>query len=227
MKVLLLVMAVGKSDYFHLTIPRLAALSQYVGCDFQVVTIGGDQYDPKHCWLKMQAADRQGIFYDRVVALDADILPNFEAMKECDACIQELFFNENLTLCIDQGTKAVTPRIKEYYDSLARHAYNPDLPKIGEPYYNAGVMGAASGRWSGLATRARALKNHEHGAREDQDFLNWYIRDSKIPVSILHPSCNWMAPQFRKESLECPLIHFAGNGKSFIREYASILAPTP
>lgn len=226
MRSVLQVVAAGEGDYYDTTLPRLSALARRLKCDLHVISSGAasEAYDVReNAWMKLSSLPLLYTQYDRILLLDADILPNFELLRRSDF---DPLFESGLCLAQDHGSDLITERFADWSRRRMPHG----IPiEVGRPYYNSGVIGLSAQAASYIHYVWERWRPIPVEVFNDQDFLNWLIYAHGLTVTRLDQSMNWMEPQLRCESLERgKLIHFAGSDrKPLIPWYATALQPVP
>ncbi len=229
-KTLLLIVAVGDAGYYRMTIPRLAALGNLMGADISIVQDAGweegahDYSVATHAWLKISQLPRFLPDYERIVAMDADILPHFENVRSRDD-VAPLLAGPT-AIARDHGD-GVTDGV--FTDWCRRRMPHGERVSEGLPYYNSGIMAMTREFARHVFARWEELHPVPVERYNDQDFVNWLIIADSLLIQELPPELNWMEPQRREQTLgTAKLVHFAGSDrKPLIGEYHEILPLAP
>lgn len=211
------VIALGRSEYFDITLPLLTKLARRLGCDFHVVQDNSHRWISAATWLKLALLPRF-LAYERIIVCDADILPNFGNLTEDDLAL----LNRGARPCLapDQGQ----PVSNQRFVAWVKQHIGAEIT-AGAPYFNTGLMSFPRAFAQQLAGAFEAWGKTPDDYFHDQDFFNYWVQARSIPVRALPVTMNWIAPQHEESTLrEAKLIHFAGPWKHLIPRYASLLA---
>ncbi len=229
-KTLLMIVAVGDAAFYPMTLPRLGALANLMGSDLVIVrdaawAAGMSDYSVStHAWLKISQLPRFLPYYERIIAMDADILPNFANVRSRED-LEPLLVGPS-AIARDHGD-GVTDDV--FADWCRRRMPRGERVSPGMPYYNSGIMAMTRDFAQRLHARWEDLRPIPVERYNDQDFVNWLIIADKLPVQELPPELNWMEPQIWDRTwATAKLVHFAGSDrKPLIRRYHEMLPHSP
>lgn len=224
----LLTSAINPPEWMKKTIPMQAHLALRMKADYHVIQNDKESstnFERANFFTKLRAIERLlsgQARYERIVWLDADVMPNPFLIGDAD--IKLLTESRNFSLAIDP-IKTLAGRFMNW---LPRSGLAPsDKIKPEANYYNAGIFAIDRAGAELLVARYRETINHNPGPFFDQDLINYIIATDEMIVDVLPRDMNWMSAHhnldesFRKGKL----LHFAGAQKHLIAPAARFLSP--
>lgn len=207
----LLVIACQTQPWMRFTLPRLEHLAALMGYEYvQLPPLKG--MEPT--WSKLALLE-PFLSRERVLIVDADIMPNFTALTPDD--LEAL--KAGTVMVQDMGIPVRDERFLGWCRKWLRK-----VPEIGGTYYNAGLMSFPQATVRTMYDSYRSLGAKPNDYFFDQDLVNHTLGAQGIEVTGLDRYMNWMVPQDRETTLRtAKLIHFAGDQKRLIETYSDLL----
>lgn len=209
-KSLIVVPATGDWEHYKYCLPTVERFAARFGCDLHIESGPGLPW-PHGTWLKMDLIDKVD-GYDRVVVMDADLYLTDNITDE-DA--NKLLHNTIPALAPDMGRAKIKPRIL----SWAKRNYDVTIEQVDQHYYNAGLMSWPKAYAKQLKEYFLRFNYRTNEYFHEQDFINMFIIDQKIPIQILDRELNYMGLADLTVRTDLKIIHFVGGHKKLIPAY--------